>query len=80
MSDLKIPTIHLNVTSKEQLFEQICNAIDAVHAAGDIPRLHPGPCAFVAVDGAPNCMVFADVCGAGATRCPNLPRLYCPAA
>jgi hypothetical protein len=35
MSDLKIPTIHLNGTSKEQLFEQICNAIDGVHAAGD---------------------------------------------
>jgi hypothetical protein len=35
MSDLKIPTIHLNGTSKDALFQQVCNAIDAVHAAGD---------------------------------------------
>lgn len=31
---LRIPTVHLNGTSKNQLLEQLCSAIDAVHAAG----------------------------------------------
>jgi hypothetical protein len=34
MSNLAIPTIHLNGTSKDALLEGYCNAIDALHEAG----------------------------------------------
>jgi hypothetical protein len=33
-SNLAIPTVHLNGTSKSALVEQLCDAIDAIHAAG----------------------------------------------
>ena len=33
-SDLKVPTIHLNGTSKDALIESYCEAIDALHEAG----------------------------------------------
>lgn len=34
MTDLILPTIHMNGTSKAALLEQCCDAIDAMHTAG----------------------------------------------
>lgn len=33
-TNLAIPTVHLNGTSKDALVTQLCDAIDAIHAAG----------------------------------------------